>query len=268
MKNPLISVIIPTFNSAQNVKRLLESLSRSYYSHFEVLVVDSVDTTDNTRSVVYSYGLSMRVHYLKENTGMAQARAYGALRARGSILLHLDSDMTVAPTLLGELAKKLLHAHAAIIPERAVGQSYWSRIKALEKRMYQNERDIESIRAITARSYHHVGGHNQTMLFGEDKDFDIRCQQHGLKTARTRSMITHHEGAHNFSAIVRKKANYARSARVYSKEHPHAFSHQANPFHRYVLFFKKRKLAPRFIDYISLNVLKTAEYVASFIAYR
>jgi glycosyltransferase involved in cell wall biosynthesis len=59
---PLISVIIPTKNSANNLRNLLESLYFSNYKNFEIIVNDDVTSDDDTTNLCKEYiskGLSV-----------------------------------------------------------------------------------------------------------------------------------------------------------------------------------------------------------------
>jgi glycosyltransferase involved in cell wall biosynthesis len=87
---PLVSVIIPTYNSASFLPHSVESVLRQTYDHFELLVVDD-GSTDNTQEVLAPYRDSIR--YLKKaNGGPSSSRNLGITEARGEFIAFQDSD--------------------------------------------------------------------------------------------------------------------------------------------------------------------------------
>ncbi len=104
---PLVSVIIPMFNSAKFIPQTLESLLYQTMPDFEVIVVDDC-STDNGVEVVMSFskrfGGRLRVLILTENTGMPGVpRNLGIQTARGKYIAFLDSDDLFTTTALEEL---------------------------------------------------------------------------------------------------------------------------------------------------------------------
>jgi perosamine synthetase len=87
---PRVSVVIPTFNSADTLGEAVASVLAQTYTDFEILVVDD-GSTDRTEDVVRRFG--DRVRYFKqENQGVSSARNAGIERSRGLYIAFLDSD--------------------------------------------------------------------------------------------------------------------------------------------------------------------------------
>jgi glycosyltransferase involved in cell wall biosynthesis len=90
MKKPLVSVIIPTYNSADYIEEALESVFEQTFQDFEIIVIDD-GSTDGTGEILKKYG--ERVKYLfQENGGPASARNRGIRIARGEYIAFLDAD--------------------------------------------------------------------------------------------------------------------------------------------------------------------------------
>ncbi len=89
---PLISVIIPTYNGAKNIKRAITSILNQTYPNIEVIVVDDA-SKDNTVEIVESMKDS-RIKLLrhKENKNGAAARNTGIRAAKGEYIAFLDDD--------------------------------------------------------------------------------------------------------------------------------------------------------------------------------
>jgi len=89
--SPLVTVVMPLFNSATTVRDSLESVLAQTYRHLEILVVDD-GCTDRSVSICREYDDS-RIRIIQQsNRGLAGARNTGIRQAQGAILAFLDSD--------------------------------------------------------------------------------------------------------------------------------------------------------------------------------
>jgi glycosyltransferase involved in cell wall biosynthesis len=266
---PSISIIIPTFNSADQLPVLLNSLCESTYKDFEVVINDSKKTSDNTYSLIQQYLPRLNIRYFHDNERIGHARKKGAEIAAGTYLLHLDSDMKVSPGLLAECASLLEYDFdALVIPEESYGQSFWAKCKWLEKKMYEHEQHIESLRAVTKEASAYVGGHNENLVFSEDKDFDLRVRKASLRIGRTQNYIFHNEGMLSLTANLKKKFEYARTAHQFANTSPSEFSWEANALHWYWIYLKNiRYLLRNPLLYVSVIFMKTCEFFVSGIGY-
>jgi|GEM_PF-1269495 len=90
MNDPLVSVIIPTFNNAPYIAEALESVFRNCLCSCQVIVVDD-GSTDNTKRIIMPY--QDRLTYLhQENRGASAARNSGLVRAKGEFIAFMDGD--------------------------------------------------------------------------------------------------------------------------------------------------------------------------------
>lgn len=93
------SVIIPTYNRAELIRKVIGSALRQTYELFELIIVDD-GSTDNTADVVGQYK-DERVHYYrKENGERGAARNFGSALAKGDYLNFFDSDDCMYPNHL------------------------------------------------------------------------------------------------------------------------------------------------------------------------
>ena len=92
MKNtPLVSVIIPTYNKAQFLKKALESILNQTYREVEVILIND-GSTDNTAEIVKSFNDPRIIYVWQGNKGPAVARNTGIKKAKGKYVAFLDSD--------------------------------------------------------------------------------------------------------------------------------------------------------------------------------
>lgn len=92
MDNPLVSIILPTFNRAHLLRRTIASIFNQTYGNFEIVIVDDC-STDDTREVVASIN-SSRITYtfLDRNVGPSAARNVGIRVSKGEYVAFQDSD--------------------------------------------------------------------------------------------------------------------------------------------------------------------------------
>lgn len=90
--NPLVSVVIPTYNRAADLKRALTSVVRQTWQRWEVLVVDN-DSTDSTAEVVAGFqDRRIRMLSVRNHGVVAVSRNLGVAKADGEYVAFLDSD--------------------------------------------------------------------------------------------------------------------------------------------------------------------------------
>ena len=92
MVDGLVSVIMPSWNTAKFIGESIQSVINQTYQHWELIIVDDC-STDNTDEIVASFGDS-RIRYLKndENCGAALTRNRALREAKGEWIAFLDSD--------------------------------------------------------------------------------------------------------------------------------------------------------------------------------
>jgi len=90
--NPLVSIVIPTYNRAFCIDRAISSVINQTITDWELIVVDN-NSTDNTDEVINSF-LDERISITKvDNNGIvATSRNLGVKLAKGTFVAFLDSD--------------------------------------------------------------------------------------------------------------------------------------------------------------------------------
>lgn len=93
----LVSVIIPTYNRADLVRRAIQSVLDQTYKNLEVIVVDDA-STDDTEEIVKGFS-DQGIHYFRheQNKGGGAARNTGIKASRGEYIAFLDSDCEWLP---------------------------------------------------------------------------------------------------------------------------------------------------------------------------
>jgi len=94
MKGPLVSVVVPAYNSEPFLRETLDSVVGLDYEPFEVIVVDD-GSTDESPAIAESYAGVRCIR--QENHGPSTARNVGVEAARGELIAFVDSDDVVLP---------------------------------------------------------------------------------------------------------------------------------------------------------------------------
>lgn len=139
----MISIIIPTYNSAKTIKRCLDSIVAQTYKDYEVLVMDGC-STDETIEIIESYP-DERIKIASEpDKGIYDAMNKGILKSKGEWLYFLGSDdYLFAPDVLEKVSKELSGKYDVVygevdapqLPQECKGE--WTYDNILANRCHQ-----------------------------------------------------------------------------------------------------------------------------------
>ena len=84
--NPLVSVIIPTYNNAKYIGESIGLVLKQTYRNLEIIVVDD-GSTDNTREILDPYIEKKHIKYIyQENRKQGAARNNGIRHSQGELI--------------------------------------------------------------------------------------------------------------------------------------------------------------------------------------
>lgn len=91
--NDLVSIIMPSYNTANYISETIESVLAQTYTNWELIIVDDC-SVDDTDEAVKKYLRDSRIHYIKNevNSGAAVSRNCALREAKGRWIAFLDSD--------------------------------------------------------------------------------------------------------------------------------------------------------------------------------
>ena len=97
----LVSIIMPSYNTAKFISETIESVLAQTYSNWELIIVDDC-STDDTDAVVCPYLADDRIRYIKneKNSGAEVSRNRALREAKGKWIAFLDSDDLWLPVKL------------------------------------------------------------------------------------------------------------------------------------------------------------------------
>jgi glycosyltransferase involved in cell wall biosynthesis len=102
---PLVSIVVPTRDRADQLEACLESMLRVTYPSLEVIVVDNAPSNGSTEMMVRTrFASHPRIRYVREaRAGASLARNIGAHVARGEFMAFTDDDAEVDPLWVSAL---------------------------------------------------------------------------------------------------------------------------------------------------------------------
>ncbi len=180
---PAVSVILPCYNTGQDLPRALASLDAQSFRDFETIVVDDGSTEAATAARLDSLPDGIRL-LRQENRGLAAARNAGMAAARGRFLLPLDCDDALAPDFLEKTVAALeAHGDAAFVFAHLKLTGDKSGVLAKNynafEQLFLNQ--LPYCLLMRADMWRSLGGYDEDMRHGyEDWEFNIRAAGRGL----------------------------------------------------------------------------------------
>jgi teichuronic acid biosynthesis glycosyltransferase TuaG len=94
MRNKLVSIITPSYNSSKFIVECVNSVISQTFQNWEMIIVDDC-SNDNSREIISDFSEKdkrIRFIFLEENIGAAAARNIAMKKAKGRYIAFLDSD--------------------------------------------------------------------------------------------------------------------------------------------------------------------------------
>jgi GT2 family glycosyltransferase len=101
-KRPLVSIIILNFNGLNLLRECLQSVFKTHYPNYEVIVIDNGSTDGSCIMIEKEFPRASLIRNI-ENLGYSEGNNIGILRSRGDYIVLLNNDTIVAPEWLSEL---------------------------------------------------------------------------------------------------------------------------------------------------------------------
>lgn len=106
IKNAIISVIIPTYNSEKFISKCIQSVLNQHYQKLEIIIVDDYSDDNSllqTKLALQNSKIPWKIFKHEKNKGVSAARNTGVNNSIGEYLFFLDSDDYLDPLCLSKL---------------------------------------------------------------------------------------------------------------------------------------------------------------------
>jgi glycosyltransferase involved in cell wall biosynthesis len=214
MNKPLISIIIPTFNSMRYLEACLASVLAAIedYGNAELILIDNGSTDGTYEYLVCNYGQSARIFQIKHVT-ISVLRNHGASVARGEYLSFIDSDCVVPR----DYFRRAVSVFASIETEAAGNyydipespgwvQDTWSNLNRRTSNTYVPYLFAGNF-IVKSAVFRSLGGFDENLVTGEDAEFGTRMTRAGYKIYATPEISALHLGIQrNLAEFFRKHA--------------------------------------------------------------
>lgn len=137
---PLISIIVPVYNSEKYLCRCIQSIQKQNYSNIEIIMVDDGSTDESGKICDELAAKDARIKVIhKKNGGQASARNQGISIARGDLIGFVDNDDVIEPNMFEVLYNNKIKNNvriSAIIADWVYGDKVLCHSEQFETRLY------------------------------------------------------------------------------------------------------------------------------------
>lgn len=186
---PVVSIIMASYNSAQFVPEAINSVLCQTYPHWELHIVDD-GSTDNSVEVIQPFLNDKRIHfYCQENQGQAVAKNRGLRASKGDFIAFLDADDIWSldklekhlPAFSARPEAGLIHTNVMLISE--AGEPLGSPQRSYPEGWISGHLLVENCvngmaSMLRRESLEKVGLFDETLRMGIDYDLWLRISAH------------------------------------------------------------------------------------------
>lgn len=214
---PEVSVIVTTRNVERTLEACLASIRAQDLDDLELIVVDN-HSSDRTAEIA-------RAHadvFLVAGPERSAQRNLGIRTARAPWILWIDADMVLSPSVVSKAVAvaERTGAQAVSIPERTVGEGFWTDCRALERSCYVDDGALANPRLLRRDLVLSLGGFDESMAGPEDTDLRHRLVERGCLVTQCEAFIDHDEGRLTLHDVLRKRVYYGLSMPAFASANP------------------------------------------------
>ncbi|MEM0312907.1 MAG: glycosyltransferase [Thermoplasmatales archaeon] len=228
MDKPLVSVVIPTYNSERTIGICLKSVKEQTYPNTEIIIVDK-GSRDRTVTVAKDFGVKV---YVIDAAERCTQKNYGVRKARGKFIYIVDSDFILEPTVIEEaVAKCELEGFDAICVHNTSDPtvSFWAAVRKLERDCYADDELNVAARFFRKEVFEAIGGFDEELVAAEDYDFHNRLLKAGFKIGWIKAKEIHIGEPRTLCEIIKKHYYYGKTLPRFVKKNKERGIKQLGP---------------------------------------
>lgn len=217
-----VTVVVPTYNRAQDLERCLNALKRQSIAadRFEVIVVDD-GSSDSTPSMLTGFAAQwprLR-HFRQTNAGPAAARNAGITHARGAVVAFTDDDCIPPATWVQRIHERFAGGFDGCL-HGAVHSSLPA--STFVHSVVANGSVITSNIAISQSVFKHVGIFDARFRapWCEDADLYCRMKKSGIPIVYDPALIMDHPPRYLAYRSFLRKTRFFQYAGLIARKHP------------------------------------------------
>ena len=237
MVSRTFSIIIPALNEGKLIGTCIRTITENGFTKekYDILVMDN-GSTDDTVSI--ARGCGAKVLICDRTKSIAAMRNKGAAATSGEVLAFIDADIEVPPNFLEVAAQHFDdHFRGALgfvddVPQEAgwVGR-VWGGVQMLKRPRVMAVDNLPGRNLLVNRSvFEEIGGFDEVLTTGEDKDFCMRIVKAGYKVISMPSPTPIHRGYEpDLITFIRKEFWRQGSALSLAQRHHYRLRSLRNP---------------------------------------
>ena len=183
IKEPLISVMMPTYNNDKYIAQAIESIYAQNYSNIEIIVVDD-GSTDNTKEIVKRY--KDIKYFYTEHKGIPFARNIALENSKGEYIAFLDSDDYWLPNKLNTQMQYFKeHPDCEIVFTKY--ENFFeneditkNKIAVFEKNVEKTNNSCLETSVAKRNLFDKCGKFNENLQFGEDSEYVYKISKNNI----------------------------------------------------------------------------------------
>lgn len=119
-----VSIILPTYNEAENIVPLIKEIQRSVKIRYEIIVVDD-NSPDQTSKIVLAFIKKSRAKNIRlktrlSNRGLTNSIREGIGLSKGNVVVWMDCDFSMPPFVINKLLEKIEEGYDISVGSRFV----------------------------------------------------------------------------------------------------------------------------------------------------
>ena len=261
---PLVSVIIPTKNSAETLGKCLESMENQTYKNIEIIIVDNY-SEDRTRQIGEKYNARF-YRIRKERSRQVNC---GVARACGKYVYRVDSDFVLEPFIVEEAVSKCENeGYDALVVHNTSDSTigFWSKVRKLDRDCVKGDNLNVAARFFRKDVFEKVGGFNEDLVAAEDYDLHNRLVKARFKIGRINAYEVHIGEPKTLAEVIRKHYYYGKNIERFIKRNSYRGLKQLSPIRlahirNWKIFIKNPMLS------VGFAVYQISRYLSVFIGY-
>jgi len=250
-EKPLVSVIVPTYNSMKTLEHCLKSVKNQNYKNVELIVVDRY-SKDHTCQIAKEFGAAV----LFKGPERSSQKNWGAANAKGELLYFVDSDFILEPNVVSKCVDACEYFDATTTVNYSVGRGLWGKSIALQERFLAHDPTIQTARFVRKSVFFKVGGFDESLVIGEDLDFYARLSEGGFRIGNVDAIEWHVGEPETLRDIARRNFYYGKVVKAYLAKRKGFAVRQLGPFKLTVLWMLIKNGNPYLFSLAVVNITR------------
>ena len=203
---PLLSIIVPVYNSELFIEETLNKIYHQNYPTFELIIIDD-GSTDNTAEIIKK-NFPEAIYYFQENEGHASAKNKGLKFCNGEFIIFLDSDDYWEENSLHILSDFLIKNPDILIVEGKIREFITQNdaVQFISEAYYMSSFGTCMFRK---EVFDIVGFFDERLICATDIDWFIRAWENNIEKSRVdHNILNYRKHTNSLTAINIDKQQY------------------------------------------------------------